>query len=264
MSLLQGIILGIVQGLTEFLPVSSSGHLILLQNIFKMSNLEQYVFFDLILHLGTVLAILVVFRKSIKSIIVSRRIFIFYVVIGVVALLPFHFAIEFLKSMYDVPQYLGLFFIVTALVLALGELTARRAMGSCKNIIPKAFQCAVISMSQILAILPGVSRSGMTISTARILGWRNDEAAEYSFILSVPVILMGVLYEGLKILNGSCEVKSISIPVCIGGLVASFVVGVFALTVVIKLLRAGKFRYFAVYCFILGIFCLAYFNLIKF
>jgi len=263
MNILQGIILGIFQGLTEFLPVSSSGHLILIQNLFGMENLEQYVFFDLVLHMGTLLAVLVVFFESIKSIILSRRMFILYIAIGVLALLPFHFAISFLKSFYDMPQYLGLFFIITALILLLGERAGKRKATSQPGRIVKIIQCAGISISQILAILPGVSRSGTTVSVARMMGWRSDEAAEYSFLLSVPVILMGSLYEGMKIFSGKAEGESVSFAICAVGFIAAFAVGVFALKLFLKLLERGKFKYFILYCLTLGTFCLVYFNFIK-
>lgn len=260
MNLLEGIILGVLQGLTEFLPVSSSGHLVLMQNLLGFRNLEQYVLFDLVLHLGTLLAVLIVFRESIKSILLSRRIYILYIIIGVLALAPFKFAFPFLKSFYNAPQYLGCFFIATALLLALGEFFQKLNSGRDVRGGIKFLHCALISASQVIAILPGVSRSGTTVSVARALGWKSEDAAEYSFLLAVPVILAGSLLEWLDVVQGEVTAKSVPSYIYALGFLTAFVVGVFALKLFLRLLTGGKFKYFIIYCTVLGIFCLIYFN----
>ncbi|OVE76260.1 hypothetical protein BVX97_01760 [bacterium E08(2017)] len=274
MSILQALVLGLLQGLTEFLPVSSSGHLILMQNLFGMSDVEQYVLFDLLLHLGTLLAVLIVFRKNIVDILLNRQVYILYIAVGVLALLPFYFVIDFLKSFYGSPMSLGFFFIVTAMVLLLGEISGkrerpevrgRRSEDGGQRLEYKTVMfvhCVVISLTQLLAILPGVSRSGITVSTARVLGWDADKAAEYSFLLSVPVILMGVGYEVLALVTGKTGNGNVSILACAAGFLLSFVTGIFALKLFISLLKGGKFKYFIIYCLAIGSFCLVYFNLL--
>ena len=119
MNFLQGLILGIIQGFTEFLPVSSSGHLILIQNLFGLEDLQQYIFFDLLVHLGTLTAVVIFFFDRIKDIIFKNRMYILYIAVGVLALLPFKFAVSFLKSFYNRPELLGFFFITTGLILLL-------------------------------------------------------------------------------------------------------------------------------------------------
>ena len=259
MTFIEGMILGIVQGLTEFLPVSSSGHLILMQKVFGFTDLDRYVFFDLVAHLGTLLAVVIVFRKSIMSILVSRRIYILYIILGVAALVPFKFAIPFLKGFYNTPEYIGFFFIATALFLLLGELSKKQNEGVELLKGRKFFHCMLIGASQLLAVLPGVSRSGTTVSVARMLGWDTDEAAEFSFLLSVPVILMGALYEGFKVSRGDVIIEQVSFSVYAVGFLSAFAVGVVALKLFLSWLASGKFKYLAVYCAILGIFCLIYF-----
>src|ERR1700722_19484541 len=120
MTLLQAIILGIVQGLTEFLPVSSSGHLALAQRLLGLENLHQYIIFDLVCHLGTLLAVLFVFRKTLQQLFVTQRALLFKVGFGTLPLFPLLFLIKPIKTLFDQPQFLGLFFFITALLLWCG------------------------------------------------------------------------------------------------------------------------------------------------
>lgn len=262
MSIVEGLILGILQGVTEFLPVSSSGHLCLMQFVFGMSDPEQYVFFDLVLHMGTLLAVVIVFRASILRILLSERLYILYMFLAVCALAPFAFLVPFLKSFYGQPRYLGFFFIITSMLLLMGELAGKRA--SNLNLTPgkKALHCILIGMSQVIAILPGVSRSGTTVSVARMLGWKPSEAAEFSFLIVIPVVLAGSVFEGRHLFDGSMEsVPEVGVGVYAAGFISAFIVGLFALKLFLVLLDRGKFMYFVIYCAVLGMLTLAYFNL---
>jgi len=265
MTIVEGFLLGILQGLTEFLPVSSSGHLCLMQYLFGVTNPEEYVLFDLVLHLGTLAAVVLVFRNRIVRILRSERMSILYLALGFCSLIPFYFAIPFLKSFYSEPRYLGYFFIVTSLLLILGE-RAGAAPARRIEIRPqtKGLQCIAVGASQIIAVLPGVSRSGITLSVGRMLGWKASDAAEFSFLLVIPVILAGTVYESVGMLGETAvRLPDIGGWVYAVGFISSFIVGIFALKIFLAMLERGKFIYFAIYCALLGVFCVVYFNLLK-
>ncbi len=264
MSIAEGILLGILQGLTEFLPVSSSGHLCLAQSLFGVENPEKYIFFDLFLHLGTLFAVLIVFGKRIKRILVSERIYLLYLFAGLCALLPFLFIVPFLKSFYGQPRYLGFFFIITAMLLFLGDRAKEKSPVGELKAGTRTWHCVLIAISQIIAILPGVSRSGITVSVGRMLGWKPREAAEFSFLIVIPVILAGTLLEGLDLFADTADkIPPLGGGVYVAGFVSAFLVGVIALKLFLTLLERGKFKYFVVYCAVMGVFCLIYFNLLK-
>lgn len=252
--------LGILQGLTEFLPVSSSGHLLVMQNLFGLGDMEQYILFDLALHMGTLLAVLIIFRSSIVRILRSQWIYILYLAVGVAVFIPFAPCIHFLKGFYERPQYLGLFFIITAAVLFAGERVRLVKRDGSMSLLKKLVHVAVIGVSQVITILPGVSRSGTTISVARMLGWRADDAAEFSFLLAIPMILAGTGYELIPYIKGEMSFTAVPVSSYIIGFIASCLVGCVALKWLMGMLNKGKFGYFSLYCLVLGVVTLVCFN----
>lgn len=241
MTYLHALVLGIVQGITEFLPVSSSGHLILLQHFFGFQSLKNLIFFDLICHLGTLGAIFIVLRKEIWKVL-SWQVVI--AILPLFALLPF---LKVIKGIFDRPELLGYCFLATSVILFLGIRLGRS--GGNENSRLGAF---IIGVSQAFAIIPGISRSGTTISTARILGWSPRQSVVFSFILSIPTILGGMVLEIFK------NEQAASLPFshyCIGFL-AALIVGYFSLRLLIKIIGTAKFQIFAWYTAILGIFIL--------
>lgn len=248
---LEAIFLGIIQGITEFLPVSSSGHLKLVQSLFGFQNLQNYIVFDLVCHLGTLLAIFLMFRKEIFS--VNRTRFQ-QVILGTLPLFPLLLIMKPIKALFNQPEYLGYFFMLTALLLYLGiRLGNERPTHATRDPL-------IIGTFQAMAILPGISRSGSTISAAKMLGWSSQEAITFSFMLAIPAILGGTILELFQIVKHSESIAHISPTQYIFGFLTSFGVGYYALNLLRSLASKQKFMYFVWYCLLLGIFTTLYFN----
>jgi undecaprenyl-diphosphatase len=259
MTMLDAILLGIVQGLTEFLPVSSSGHLKLAQYFLGLKNLDHYIIFDLACHLGTLLAVFFFFFQNIKNVF-QDRIQLRQVVIGTLPLFPLVFLMKPIKAAYATPSYLGFFFIITSIILFIGIVYAKKIPKKEKN---SPWQDALtIGFCQALAILPGISRSGSTISGARILGWNPSNAVSFSFLLAIPAILGGSLLEVAKIWEQPSYAAVLPLESYLAGFLVSFLVGIFALRLLMKMIMQNKFHYFAWYCLILGLATTAYFHYI--
>ncbi len=236
---LQAIILGIIQGLTEFFPVSSSAHLTLVR---KFLNIEPNLYFDLVCHAGTLLALVLFLRKEIWSTLRSLK------MIGLfsLALLPLVPGYFLFKSLASHPPNVGFFLIFTGLILLLAS---RKKENTEVPIKLKDVLC--IGVMQTLALIPGISRSGSTIAAARLLGWKWLEAARFSFLLAVPAIFGGFVLETAKVIN-----LPIAFPIhfLIAGFLSSFMVGLASVRVVFWIYNQGKVWPFACYCFLIGIF----------
>lgn len=256
----EAIILGIVQGLTEFLPVSSSGHLELGQYFLGFEDIKSYILFDLICHLGTLGAIFLVFWTQICDSFTSNSIRFRQIILGTLPLFPLVLVLKPIKEIFDQPQYLGYCFLLTALLLALGMRVTLKSPSLMQE--KRSWRDPiVIGLFQAVAILPGVSRSGSTISAARMLGWDKENAVAFSFLLAIPAILGGVALEILSLFSShSPEQAPITISAFLIGLVTSFVVGLIALKLLIRLTVQNKWHYFIWYCGILGVATTLYFN----
>ncbi len=260
---LEAILLGIIQGLTEFLPVSSSGHLILVQHLLGLEDLHQYVFFDLVCHLGTLLAIICVFFRPLTIILKYDWKQVGQVCLAVLPLFPLVLLLKPIKDLFNAPEYLGLFFWFTAVLLYLGIKLGRRAERRQVDASLHTWRDAgIIGLFQAFAILPGVSRSGSTISGARMLGWDASRATLFSFMLAIPTILGGVAVELLHSWKSGVNIlATASFAPCLWGFVISFIVGYFSLNLLIKLAAKDRFMYFVWYCIGIGLFTLLYTNL---
>lgn len=254
MTIFEAILLGIVQGITEFLPVSSSGHLKLFQVMLNLENLNSYIIFDLVCHLGTLLAIFIMFWAEIKQSFTSNKTRFLQIVLGTLPLFPLLLIMKPIKAVFNEPQYLGYCFILTSLILYAGI--------KLQNYKPSTLiekhryrDPLVIGLFQSAAILPGISRSGSTISAAKMLGWSSDEAISFSFLLAIPAILGGTIIEILQLLfkTGPSNLPNVSGSHYFFALLASFICGYFALILLKKLASKQKFMYFVWYCLILGI-----------
>ena len=277
MTLLEAIFLGILQGLTEFLPISSSGHLVLAQTFLGLK--EPLVFFDVMLHVGTLAAVLVVYREAIGKLVIggvstladtqfwrkpsagfnasTELKFIWLILLGsiptgVIAVL---FKTE-LESFFDEVRLVSIMLILTGIILQLprGNTQAKTLRRQDEGTSPlraenlKTWHAPLIGIAQGCAITPGISRSGTTISLALFLGIPAKTAAEYSFLLSIPAILGAV---ALKIR----DVGDTIIPLHIvgAGMLAAFIVGYIALRLLLVVLNRGKFSLFSYYCMALGL-----------
>lgn len=249
----EALILGIVQGITEFFPVSSSGHLQIMQYLFGYQDLEQYIIFDLVCHLGTLASIFLVFGSDIRNLLFKDRQRLGQIALAILPLFPLLLIMKPIKSMFNQPQYLGYCFLTTALLLWLGMKFGREKPGN------KWRDALVIGGFQALAILPGISRSGSTISGARLLGWAPSEALTFSFLLAIPTILGGTVLEVAKLMKVT-ELPPVSATEYIIGCISSFVVGTACLIALKTLVRKQSFLYFAWYCLLIGIWALWAFN----
>jgi undecaprenyl-diphosphatase len=260
MSVLEAIILGVIQGLTEFLPVSSSGHLELAKVILGDNSIpEESMLMTVVLHGATALSTIVVFRKDILDLL--KGLFLFknndelkFSLSIVVSMIPAA-AIgilldEEIETFFGGKVMLvGSMLLVTAVLL----LFADKAKNTEKKVGIK--EAIIIGISQAIAILPGISRSGATISTSVLLGIDREKAARFSFLMVVPLILGKMAKD---VLDGAFDSIDGSIMNYGVGFIAAFVTGIFACTWMIKLVKKSKLSYFAYYCLIIGVAAIVY------
>ncbi len=255
MSLLEAIILGIIQGLTEFLPVSSSGHLELVKTI-QGQELSggSSMMMTVVLHFATALSTVVVFRKDIIKIVkglfqfklnddflFSIKIILSMIPAAIVGVLYD----DIIESFFGGQVLLvGLMLIVTGLLLFLAD----RAKNTVRDISTK--NAVIIGIAQAIAILPGISRSGATIGTSVLLGVDREKAARFSFLMVVPLIF-GKMAKDL--FSSEFTTEDISITVISAGFIAAFITGIAACTWMISLVKKSKLSYFSYYCFAVGL-----------
>ncbi|EDP71117.1 putative undecaprenol kinase [Flavobacteriales bacterium ALC-1] len=255
MEIIDAIILGIIQGLTEFLPVSSSGHLELGKAILGDNSVpKESLLFTVVLHFATALSTIVVFRKDILEIIKGilkfqwneDLQFISKIAISMIpAVIVGLFFEEQLEQLFGSNILLvGCMLIVTAILLFLAD----KAKDTNKKVsYSNAF---VIGVSQAIAMLPGISRSGATISTSVLLGNDKTKAARFSFLMVVPLIFGKIAKD---IFGGELTYDSSNFTALSIGFIAAFIAGLFACTWMIALVKKSKLSYFAIYCVIVGI-----------
>lgn len=255
MAPIDALILGIIQGLTEFFPVSSSAHLTLGQHFLGMDNLDQYIFFDLICHFGTLCAIVLLLWGRIKHIFFSDRTMFRQLFVATLPLFPLALAMKPIRAAFDQPMALGLFMMLNASILAVAVHWSKR-MPREKLMQHRWRDTCAIGVAQACAVFPGISRSGSTLSTAWLLGWGTRQAVLFSFLLSIPAVLGGIAYELLKLSTSdkavSSLVASVSLPSYVIGFFSSFIVGLFSLSLLIRLFTKEKFSYFVWYCLLVG------------
>lgn len=270
MTEIEAIIMGLVQGLTEFLPVSSSGHLTIFSNLFGVQ--KENLSFEVIVHAATVLSTIVVFRKEIWKLIEGlfnlkmnpEKNYIFKICVSMVPVLIVGLLFkDFVKDMFGSGLLIvGLMLIITAILLTLSEILAKRqikkSVGSCtgdsagRSVSYK--DAFIIGLAQAVAVMPGLSRSGSTISTGLMLGVKRSEVAQFSFLM----VLIPVLGEAFLELTGgefSIAESGISATSLLLGFISAFIAGLFACKLMINLVKNLKLWGFAIYCFIAGAAC---------
>ncbi len=256
MNILEALILGIVQGLTEFLPVSSSGHIELGKAILKTDTADNLLF-SIVVHGATALSTLVVFRKLIFDLLRGIlqfsnnestqylfKIIISMIPVGVIGIL-FEDKIDALFT-GDV-LFVGLMLLVTGSLLTFSYFSKNTN----KDI--SFGRAIIIGIAQAIAILPGISRSGATISTALMLGVDKEKATSFSFLMVLPPIIGATLLKVKDYLEAPVIAGGISSTMLAVGFIAAFLSGLFACTWMIKIVKRGKLIYFAYYCFAIGI-----------
>lgn len=258
MSILQAILLGAIQGIAEFLPISSSGHLAVAE--YFLGQTAVPIIFDILLHIATLGAVCIVFHKTI-----FRLCTVFYRFIirkntpedaydlRLIAALCISTAVTgtigiFIKDIAQT-KHIGVIavcFIITGILLLISEKIQKKNT----HTVPAVMHAAIIGAAQGIGVLPGISRSGSTISAALITGLEREKAGEYSFLLSIPAIIAAFIFE-LK--SADTLMGSISIWALAAGMITAFVVGLCSLLFLLKLIKQGKVSLFAYYLIPLGL-----------
>ncbi len=258
------LLLSLLQGITEFIPVSSSGHLVFFQNVFGIT--EPMLSFDILLHVATALAVIIFLRQEIKAILRSLlRVFFpfnvervrrgfkedpevrlaFFILISMVPAAFVGIVLkDLLEGLFKTPVLVSIGFFVTGTVLYLTRFFLHpksvRKLG--------LFHALLIGIAQAAAIVPGISRSGSTIAAGMFSGIERNAAARYSFLLAVPTIL------GAAILDmPEAAMPQVSPVILTGSLIIAFISGYAALTILARMISSARFHYFSYYCWIMGI-----------
>lgn len=266
MQTLQAIIMGAVQGLTEFLPVSSSGHIVISSAFYKMLTgaeivvTNEEIFFDILIHLSTLFAVIIYFFGDIKNILSNfytaakeknyksdNFLFVIYILIatfitGVFGL----FTKEAAHNLTENPFIVSIFIIMTGCVLLISEKIKKDE--NKKTDIKTAL---VVGLFQGFAVMPGLSRSGMTISSAMFMGLKRFDAARFSFILSIPIILLASFIYPLLTFDLK-DIANFNYQALISGMVTSFITGYLCIKYFMNFLKNNNLKCFAYYCFIVG------------
>ncbi len=269
MKFIEAIILGLIQGIAEFLPISSSGHLVIFHQFFHFADIENtQLLFDVLLHLGTLVAVVIAFWKTICNLFTNflkmvPRIFTGrfsykkstpyqkMLIMILVSLIPLIFVLPFkddLENLFKNVKAVGLFLIITAILLFLTD----RIVKGRKNINEAKISDSIfIGIFQAMATLPGVSRSGATISAGLFRGFSRELAVEFSFIMSIPAILGALILTLKDTLKSNIDINSF-LPMIIGAIIAG-ISGYFAIKFISYLVKKDKFGFFAYYCAIVGV-----------
>ncbi len=259
------VLLGIVQGLTEFLPVSSSGHLVLVQTFFGGSNPEaDYMLFDVLLHFGTLVSVFIAFWGDIRELIIeffgwvgsgfkleghAYRRFIVMVLITIVPMFPVLLIKDKLDALFSNTMFVGCALLVTAFVLLLSE-RAPRLHKDASN--ASWLDALLVGCAQAVAVVPGISRSGSTICAGLFRGFSRDFAVRFAFIMSLPVVFGANL---LEVGDALAQAESTGIPLHLYaiGIFASMVSGLLAIRLIRLVTNKGHFRPFVIYCGLVGV-----------
>ena len=248
MTLLDAIILGAIQGITEFLPISSSGHLVLGQTILAVEIPGNE--FEVVTHLATLLSVICIFRAEILSLITSlpkkeTQKYLLFIGLGTIPALFFGLGgKQVITNIFDTIQLVSMALIFTGIVLLISKrLVERDEPITIRNVF-------FVGLAQAVAIIPGISRSGMTITTAIALGISGKEAAKFSFLLSIPAISGAGLLTALD-----TSFFEITIPFSTLGVafVSAFIIGYLSLKWLLGLLESGRFYLFGYYCISIGL-----------
>ena len=243
MEVLYSLLLGLIQGLTEFLPVSSSGHLLLFGRIIGYT---PSIAFEIVLHLGTLGAVIIAYRTRIKESVLhplSKPSLVIVLTTAVTAVLVLLFE-NLLRSTFS-GRLLPFAFLLTAILLVASSFVKPRKLGT-----PTFFDGFIVGVAQAAAVVPGLSRSGTTIAAARFLGIDGRESADFSFMLSIPIIVVSALGELVRHYDAFLEENLLCLFV---GFIAAFVSGLIAIKLVLRSVRKGGFKFFAIYLVVLSV-----------
>lgn len=273
MGYFQAVILGLVQGAAEFLPISSSGHLAMLQYFFGIEASDALLF-TVMLHIGTLISVFIMYRKDILDLIVElgltirdlatgkglrlderpvRKLGVMIIVASVPTALIGVLLNDFFESLYGNIIFIGVGFLITGAMLFVSE----RVSTSRNGIEKMNFRNALfIGTMQGVAIYPGISRSGSTLVAGLFAGLKREFAVKFAFLISIPSILGSALLEGRHLFDGSAG--DVSLGPVVAGMVVAAVSGIAAIKIMIRIVSDKKLKYFAYYVFALGVFVVGY------
>ena len=268
MTVIEAIFLGLVQGLAEFLPISSSGHLSVFQNLLGITTEESSMMFDVLLHLGTLVSVCAFYWQDLTNIVkeciemvrgvgqpvpggqkrysgVRLLVMMFFATLPLLLVLPLQ---DHVERLYDSTVFIGIAFLLTGAMLYLADRMPRGGKTE-KNM--RIRDALVIGLCQGVATMPGLSRSGTTITAGLSVGLNRQFAVKFSFLISIPAILGANLLQLVKAIKEGVDIAMM--PTYLLGLLVAMVVGYFALSLVQYISRKGKFGWFAYYCWFAGI-----------
>lgn len=251
MTIFEAILLGFVQGLTEFLPISSSGHLALLQDILGIN--EGRAIFSVMLHLGTLLAVVIYFFKDILALLKKPYNTLLYLIVATV---PAALVMLLIKDHVDAlfgETFYCFGFLITAVALLATEIISKKDIGTPSEEVD-AKKALTMGLAQAVAVIPGISRSGSTICAGVLSGARREAVAKFSFLMSVPVILGSSAVSALEITALQID----ALPVFFG-MAAAFITGFFAIKLMMKVIQKSNYKWFSAYLF--ALFALTFTNI---
>jgi undecaprenyl-diphosphatase len=251
---LEAVILGVVQGIAEFLPISSSGHLVIVSELMQQlgrapvdpsANLRMNV----ALHVGTLFSIVFVYFADLLKLIRQPRLMLAIITATVPVAVAGLILKDWFETVFQTPMFVGCSLLVTAALLVVGQRMERNKFSLDEISTPRAL---TIGVFQALALIPGISRSGSTIAAGLLVGFRREAAATFSFFIAIPAIL-GAAAVTVADLNNSPMNAESSAGVLLAAMLTSFAVGLVALRVLLNFVSQGKLHWFAVYCALAGI-----------
>lgn len=237
------IFIGIIQGLTEFLPISSSGHIVLFGSLFDLDNL---LLISIVAHIGTLFAVLFCYRKQIFEIVkhpVKDKTLLNLIIATIPSIIIVLIFNRFIEENFSA-RTLVWGFILSAILLVIADLRKEKN----KYITKKSAFC--IGVSQGLALLPGISRSGATLTCGLLLGIDKNKALDFSFLMSIPIIIASAVYESFKLLNCQLSINWCGIFIV---MLTSFIFGIISIKLMLKILKNNKLYFFSIYMLVLSL-----------
>lgn len=249
----QAMVLGLVQGFTEFLPVSSSGHLILVRELMNLNSADSSQFnllFDIMVHAGTLVAVVLVLYKDILGLFRKPFKRLFMLIVACIPAVIVGFTCkDYIEDYFSTAKYLCFFFLFTAVIMLISELVAKR------NKNPKELGwggAIAMGVMQGIGVFPGVSRSGSTIFGGTVAGAKSKDVATFSFLMSIPIILGSLLLSVLDVAKSGALAQVDWFCIIVGAL-SAFASGYFAVRVMLKLIAKANFKWFSLYLLIVSI-----------
>ena len=270
MKLIMSLFLGLVQGITEFLPISSSGHLSILQNLFKLQYEDtNYLLFDVMLHMGTMISIIVVYRKELRAMIMDGIGFLrmradsdmdepvalkpsvrtlLFVIIGTVPMFIALFFTGAVSRLFSSTAFIGFALLITGALLFVSDKFIQKGNKTDKTMT--LLDAVFVGLAQMVAILPGLSRSGTTIVVGLSRGFSGSFAVRFSLLLSIPAVFGAMIVSLFEAIRDGADFAYF--PIYLAGAAVATIVGFFAIQLIRRLISKGSFGKFAYYCWGVG------------